>query len=801
MKQRFYNNRQSFLLLFFIALIFYSLQGQNSTKINPLLLNRKWNAEWITYPGVSLTDYSIFHFRRIFNLRDRPDEFLIHVSGDNRYKLFVNGIEVCWGPARGDLANWRFETIDISSYLKSGKNILSAVVWNFGEYRPLAQMTNKTAFIVQGNTDIEEVLNTGESWKVYKNNAYNPPIALSTITVIGPGDDVDGSKYPYGWELIDFDDSNWKNCRILGKGVPYGKFTSWDWNLIPRNIPFMEHKFQRINKVERSENIVVGKDFLKGKSPLYIPRNKKVKILLDQTYLTTAYPEIIVSGGKNSIIRINYGEAMVDKNGDKGNRNQTKGKAILSFQTDTYRPDGEVHRSFKPLWFRTYRYLEISIETNDDPLIIEDIYGYFTAYPFKEKAYFKSNDSCLQTIWDVGWRTARLCAGETYYDCPYYEQLQYVGDTRIQALISLYVTGDDRLMRNAIEQFNNSLLPFGLTQSRYPSSQPQVIPPFSLFWIGMVHDFWMHREDTDFVKEQLQGIRNILNWYEKQISENGMLGAMNWWNFVDWTFGPWNNDKPLGGTPPSAIEGNSSIITLQYIDALQFAAEIFQFYNDDIQANQYKQLAKSLLNNTKKLCWIPEKGLLADSPKKNSFSQHANVMAIIIGMFNHKENLKVFNKLLNEENLTQTTFYFKFYLIRAMLKAGKANEYLSLLEPWKNMVDLGLTTFSETPEPTRSDCHAWSAHPNYDFLAIVCGITPASPGFKTVNIEPHLGDLEFIECSMPHPKGDILVKLKKNGKMGGIIGEIVLPEGLTGKFIWNGKEKTLKEGKNICKYF
>jgi len=43
---------------------------------------------------------------------------------------------------------------------------------------------------------------------------------------------------------------------------------------------------------------------------------------------------------------------------------------------------------------------------------------------------------------------------ETYMDCPYYEQLQYVGDTRIQAMVSLYNTGDDRLMRNAITQLD-----------------------------------------------------------------------------------------------------------------------------------------------------------------------------------------------------------------------------------------------------------------------------------------------------------------------------------------------------------
>src|SRR5690606_36146495 len=115
-----------------------------------------------------------------------------------------------------------------------------------------------------------------------------------------------------------------------------------------------------------------------------------------------------------------------------------------------------------------------------------------------------SNDEQLRRIWEVGWRTARLCAQETYVDCPYYEQLQYVGDTRIQALISLYVSGDDRLMRKAIRLFNWSSNYEGITASRYPTRINQYIPPFSLYWINMVHDYWMHRPDSVFVKEQLR---------------------------------------------------------------------------------------------------------------------------------------------------------------------------------------------------------------------------------------------------------------------------------------------------------
>ncbi len=157
-----------------------------------------------------------------------------------------------------------------------------------------------------------------------------------------------------------------------------------------------------------------------------------------------------------------------------------------------------------------FRYLQLDIHTGGEPLQLKDIYGIFTGYPFEEKAYFKTGRNDLDRIWEVGWRTARLCAVDTYFDCPYYEQLQYVGDTRIQALISLYVAGDDRLMRKAIEDLSHSFIPDGLTQSRYPSSDLQVIPTFSLWWICMIHDYWMHRKDDAFVQSHLEGIQSVI---------------------------------------------------------------------------------------------------------------------------------------------------------------------------------------------------------------------------------------------------------------------------------------------------
>ncbi|WP_256009541.1 alpha-L-rhamnosidase-related protein [Desertivirga xinjiangensis] len=784
-------------VLFACIYLFMYIKGyaQIDHTFNPALLHNTWNAEWLSYPGVSLKEYGVFHFRKTIKLDKKPGKFILHVSGDNRYKLFVNGEEVCHGPARGDLMHWRFETVDIAGQLTSGENVVAAVVWNFGSYAPLAQISGKTAFIVQGDTDAEAAVNTNKSWKVYKNDAYTTPLSKSQFTVVGPGDRVDGSKYPYGWEKLEFNDANWKTPLSLGRGTPYGKTEGGNWQLVQRNIPFMEHTLQRISEVERTEGIKMENKSLSGKSPLIIPAHRSVKILLDQTYLTTAYPEMVVTGGKDAVITINYAEALTDPDGKKGNRDSTRGKSLIADNADVFMPDGGNNRHFGTLWFRTFRYMELAIKTKDDPLVLNDLYGWFTAYPFKENASFKSDDGSLKQVWDTGWRTARLCAAETYYDCPYYEQLQYIGDTRIQALISLYVSGDDRLMRNAIQQFQQSILPIGLTQSRYPTAETQIIPPFSLYWIAMVHDYWMHREDEQFINGKLDGIQSVLSWYQRQIAANGMLGPMDWWNFVDWSFGPWDGSKPVGGTPPGAMDGHSAILSLQYVYALQMAADLFEDNKRVTQATAYRQLASSLLERTKSLCWNPSRELLSDTPEQNTYSQHANILAVLTGMFKPEEEKVLIRKVLQEPGITEATLYFKFYLVQAMEKAGLADEYISQLKPWKDMLKLGLTTLAETPEPTRSDCHAWSASPNYDLLATVCGIRPASPGFKTVKVEPQFGPLKMLEARMPHPKGTIYLSLKKNNKR--LTGTITLPQGLSGELVWNKQQIALHPGKQV----
>lgn len=761
-------------------------------------------ALWAFPPGASGQEFGVFHFRRVFELDVTPSRFVVHVSADNRYRLFVNGEQVSSGPQRSDLLHWRYETVDLAPHLRPGRNVLAAVVWNWGAEKPVAQFSRQTAFLLQGNSPREAVVNSGPEWKVLRNSGYAPiPVAGNTVGgyyAAPPGEAIDGRRYPWGWERLEFQEDGWVAAATdtgprarrtqLRASNPFGE--AGGWQLVARSIPPMEESRTRFAAVRRSEGIEPADGFLRGTSDLVVPAKSRVVLLLDQAHLTNALVVLQTSGGAGSTVKLVYAEALKDARGNKGNRNDIEGKTIAGVR-DEFLPDGGARRRFQTLWFRTYRYVQVEIETRDEGLRIHDLHGIFVGYPFELVARFDSDLAWLADMWAINWRGARLCAWETYFDTPYYEQLQYVGDTRIQALITLYMSGDDRLVRQAIEHFDLSRIPEGITASRYPSDLGQYIPTFSPIWIAMVHDYWMHRDAPEYVRGFLPGIRAVLGWFERRVDETGMLGRISWWPYVDWAEG-WER-----GVPPGGAEGHSTVISLQFVYALERAAELEEKLGTRGVADHYRTVATKVRDAVRSRAWNAARGLFRDVPDRDTYSQQANVMAILTDAVAPAGQRALMERVLSDATLTQSTYYFSYYQFEALRKAGLGERYVEQLGPWRGMLDLGLTTVPETPEPTRSDSHAWSAHPNYGLLATVLGVRPAEPGFKSVRIAPHLGALQRAEGRVPHPLGAIDVRLARTAG-GGLRGEITLPQGLAGVVAWGGKEIALGPGRQTLSF-
>jgi hypothetical protein len=223
-----------------------------------------------------------------------------------------------------------------------------------------------------------------------------------------------------------------------------------------------------------------------------------------------------------------------------------------------------------------------------------------------------------------------------------------------------------------------------------------------------------------------------------------------------------------------------------------------------VRAQRYRDIEARVVNAVRTLCWSKANGLIADTREQKHYSQHANILGVWLDVIPREQQKGVLTKILSRSDsgftsaaaapeMTQATYYFRFYLARALDHAGMGDQYLNLLKPWRDMVALGLTTWAEQPEPTRSDSHAWSAHPNFDFLTIVAGIRPKTPGFANVSIEPHLGSLRTMNSAMPTPKG--MVEVNYAVKNSGVTADINLPPNVSGELIWKGKSFNLRPGR------
>jgi hypothetical protein len=142
--------------------------------------------------------------------------------------------------------------------------------------------------------------------------------------------------------------------------------------------------------------------------------------------------------------------------------------------------------------------------------------------------------------------------------------------------------------------------------------------------------------------------------------------------------------------------------------------------------------------------------------------------------------------------MEKTTVYFTHYLFEAYQKTGNIEAFFKRLQMWLDMPEIGLKTTFEMPEPSRSDCHAWGAHPLYHYFASILGIRPASLGFKQVIITPLLGPLKQASGKLVHPNGEIKVDFQQQD--GILHGRVSLPPGVIGFLVVNGQSLPLKEG-------
>ena len=421
--------------------------------------------------------------------------------------------------------------------------------------------------------------------------------------------------------------------------------------------------------------------------------------------------------------------------------------------------------TFEPFWYRTFRFIAIEMDETNVELISASYRE--TGYPLAVETYVESSEPWVREVWELCVRTLRRCMNETYMDCPYYEQNQFPMDTRLQALFCASISRDERLTMKALEDFHCSISPDGLVHGRYPGSYQQIISTFSLHYIFMLEETWRRSGDIVPFRRYLPDLDRILAYYDSKIGPEGLVGRLGYWEFVDW-HPKW---AEYGGVPGALTAGPSTIINLMYAHALERAAVLWETGGRSALAAEYRARKAAILERVQALCWDEEREMYREGPDYEEFTQHAQSWAVLDGLATGERARTVLRHAMEDTDVLRVSFSTSFEWFRALEAAGLYDLTRSDMARWAVLPGEGSTTCPETPENSRSECHAWSALPIYELVRAIAGITYAD---GVVTVSPNLSYLPDLRGQVVTPAG--VVELEYRREDGRQLCTVTVPE-------------------------
>ena len=731
------------------------------------------------------------YFRREFEAH-AGEVLTLKLTAVDRYRLYVNGAPVHAGPARGDRYRQFADEIELSPFLCGGVNVLALVVTSYVPPEttgrtlvgPVAIMSRAGGPLMLGYCPQRPELSTGEpGWKVRADRAVTWECGdISGFTA--PTERLDMSKYPAGWDTSGYDDGAWVFPDTLWPEMNNATGELPPFPLQARPIPLLYHEHREFARAMPLRD--ADTPALPWPLPRTVPPHSRAALILDAGELLCGFFHATVGGGAGALLTFTYAESFVGEDGRKGDRCDASG--VITGKYDVLLPSGDMS-VYDRQEMHALRFVRVDIETADEPATLLGAHMLAAGYPLEDHTHIESAQPWMGALWDISLRTLRLCMYETYMDCPYYEQLQYTQDTRLQMLFTYRVSADTRMALRTLEDYHASLLPEGIMQSRYPCQVTQVIEPFALHWIFMLEDYYWQTADLDTIRLYRPGMDAVLGWFDRRLNTDGLVGKMTYWPFLDWVDG-WPN-----GDPPAAFYGDgvASVFSMVYAMALDAAARLCRATGRPGVADEYAARADKLRAAVNARCYSEERGVYLDGPGRTELSQHAQVFAVLSGCAKGERGAAVLARALEDEAMARCTFTMQYYLFRALEASGMYERTQPQWELYKKLLAQNLSTVPEVPEQPRSDCHAWSALALYEFPAHLLGVRPDAPGWQAIRIEPQgAAWLPSLSGEAVTPKGTVKAAYERAD--GGIRLHGRSPEGVPLRLRFGGREKIIPTG-------
>ncbi|RTE77768.1 hypothetical protein BHE90_007773 [Fusarium euwallaceae] len=195
------------------------------------------STKWVWLPGYddSRNPGSIVLFRRDFELSN-TNPLSINVTADSRYRLYLNGQLISVGPCKGTPLHWHYESVNVTSHLRVGTNVLAAQVLRHSPaHRALTYIPKRfkgVAKVIETAGSSPEKVE--EQWNALL--IRNEPVTIPANSQVLL--DIQATEYTTGYLTFAF--SN-------GTGAHVGHLSAESYELEPRDREITRKKGNRVD--------------------------------------------------------------------------------------------------------------------------------------------------------------------------------------------------------------------------------------------------------------------------------------------------------------------------------------------------------------------------------------------------------------------------------------------------------------------------------------------------------------------------------------------------------------------------
>ena len=750
---------------------------------------------WIWHPRHRQTSNCFIYFRRTFRLAslDEVKHVTLHASANAIYRIYVNGVEIGFGPNPSVESIAFYDTYPVTRHLKKGRNCIAALAYAYGpepqgvlrQRGGLGRFYFALRLSRRGRDDL--VVASDKATRCLPAPEYRRDTPAISWHLGEYKEVVDLGKAPIGWEKATFNDSTWARAceislatrddtvKLLPREIPH--FTS---RPIPPQNAYAVGSGHTYDCGDAPRWEIVGAEMLvtgqgghlqSGDSPLPAAGRECTVRPLD----TGGAPTLVIDFG-----RLANGRLHVRLTAEAGARVRVGyGESLNVTYVDSFITRKGVNR-LSPYGRRHARYLFLTFSDFARPIFVHDVRFDHVTFPVKRIGAFRSSDPLLDRIYEISADTAELCMHDHFEDCPWREQTLYAGDVHVEGLVAAALFGDTRLARKCLRDFARTQRADGAIAPSGPRWDGKVLLiDYVAHYCLALRNYVLHSGDLTLGKELFQSVQRALGFYTNTVHSRGLIEPRiipkKEYHFIDWYEGPRPVENP--------------VLHALVIGACDAAAELAGWIGREADARIFRRHARALRVATNRWFFDSRRGVYRDSRRGDRPNTRTTRTNAILALYDvpTRSVARNIRRFVRDEGLAglPKTPYFNFFVASALGTMGAATDLLWLLRAyWGEMVRRGASSCWEAFDPTSpagklpdklwSLCHAWSAGPGYLLPTYILGVAPTEPGWRSVTFKPNLADLDFAEGTVPTPLGPIDVSLKQGRQP-----RIKLPEGMT----------------------